>query len=135
MKKVKLVLLIDDDAPTNFINKKIIQNSGLVEIIHVAQGGSEAISFLSGNENLNKNFLFPDIIFLDINMPAMDGWEFLAEYRKLKTIKSERVIIVILTTSLNPDDELRAREIEEVYGFKSKPLTRQTIEEIVNNEF
>jgi CheY-like chemotaxis protein len=135
MRKINAVLLIDDDEPTNFIHKKIIQNSGLVEIIHIVQGGREALHFLSSNEIKVNNGHIPDVIFLDINMPAMDGWEFLAEYKKLETVQVKRIIIVMLTTSLNPDDELKAREIKEVYGYKNKPLTKQMIEEIVNKEF
>lgn len=135
MRKINSVLLIDDDAPTNFIHKKIIQNSGLVEVIHIAQGGREALHFLNSKEQNVNNGQIPDVIFLDINMPAMDGWEFLAEYKKLENVQAKRVIIVMLTTSLNPDDELKAREIKEVYGFKNKPLTKQMIEEIVDKEF
>lgn len=135
MKKLKTVLLIDDDEPTNFINKKIIQSSGLVEAIHVAHGGQEALNLLSRNANQVNDFPTPDIIFLDINMPAMDGWEFLAQYRQLTKVSSEKIIIVMLTTSLNPDDEVKAKEMKEVYGYKNKPLTRQMIEEIIGTCF
>lgn len=134
MKKIKTVLLIDDDEPTNFINKKIIQSSGLVEAIHVAHGGQEALNLLSRKNNLVNEFPTPDIIFLDINMPAMDGWEFLAQYKQL-TKPSEKIIVVMLTTSLNPDDEVKAKEMKEVYGYKNKPLTKQMIEEIIVNYF
>jgi CheY-like chemotaxis protein len=135
MKRINTVLLIDDDEPTNFINKKIIEGSDLVVAIHIAHSGQEALNFLGDQSDQANKFPVPDLIFLDINMPAMDGWEFLAHYKKLKGGQKERIVIVMLTTSLNPDDEVKAREIKEVYAFKNKPLTRQLIEEIATKYF
>jgi CheY-like chemotaxis protein len=132
MKKIKAVLLIDDDEPTNFIHKKIIQGTDLVEAIHIAHSGQEALNFLSRKDNEKP---IPDLIFLDINMPAMDGWEFLAQYKMLTNTATEKIIIVMLTTSLNPDDEMKAAAIKEVYGYKNKPLTRLMLEEIVIKYF
>jgi CheY-like chemotaxis protein len=135
MKKIKTVLIIDDDEPTTFINKKIIQNSGLIESIHIAYSGQEALNFLSLTNNQVDETPIPDLILLDINMPAMDGWEFLTEYKKIKNTQTQTIVIVMLTTSLNPDDEIKAKEIKEVYGFKNKPLTKQMLEEIVIKYF
>ncbi len=135
MKKIKNVLLIDDDEPTNFINKKIIESSELVEDIHITQSGQEALNFLSHRSEQDERHPPPDLIFLDINMPAMDGWEFLDHYRKLATGKKDSIIIVMLTTSLNPDDEVKARESKEVNAFRNKPLTRQLLGEIAGKYF
>lgn len=135
MKKIQAVLLIDDDEPTNFINRKIIQSSGLVEDIHVANGGQAGLDFLSRKVDQASEFPIPELIFLDINMPAMDGWEFLAKYKKLKPPQADKIIIFMLTTSLNPDDEVKADGIKEVYGYKNKPLTKQIIEEIIRQYF
>lgn len=135
MKKIKNVLLIDDDEPTNFINKKIIESSELVEYIHIAQSGQEALNFLSRRSEHNERHPLPDLIFLDINMPAMDGWEFLDLYKKLVNGKKDSTVIVMLTTSLNPDDEVKARELKEVNAFRNKPLTRQLIGEIASEYF
>ena len=135
MKKIKTVLLIDDDEPTTFINKKIIQSSGLIETIHTANSGLEALNFLGRKADQPNEILTPDLILLDINMPAMDGWEFLTEYKKLEITDPKAIVIVMLTTSLNPDDELKAKEIKEVYGFKNKPLTKQMLEDIVMKYF
>lgn len=135
MKKIRNVLLIDDDEPTNFIHKKIIQSSGLVDNVHVVQGGQAALEYLGNNSNRDPEALLPDLIFLDINMPAMDGWEFLVQFEKLKLLQKENIVIVMLTTSLNPDDELKAKGIKEVYGYRNKPLTRVMIEEIADKRF
>ena len=135
MRKIKSVLLIDDDEPTNFIHKKIIQSSGLVDEVHIAQGGREALDFLVTNSHNDQDAATPDLIFLDINMPAMDGWEFLAQYEKISPSQKKSIIIVMLTTSLNPDDEAKAKAIKEVYGYRNKPLTRLIIEEIARAKF
>lgn len=135
MKKIKNVLLIDDDEPTNFIHKKILQLSGLVDNVHVTQGGQEALEYLGNNGNHDQGTALPDIIFLDINMPAMDGWEFLVQYEKLKHLNKENIVIVMLTTSLNPDDEIKAKGIKEVFGYRNKPLTKQLIQEIADKKF
>ena len=134
MKKIKTVLLIDDDEPTNFIHKKIIQGTDLVEAIHIVHSGREALNFLSRKDNQVNEKPIPDLIFLDINMPAMDGWEFLTQYKML-TVTEKTIIIVMLTTSLNPDDEMKAKEIKEVYGYRNKPLTRLMLEEIAIKYF
>ena len=106
--------------------------SNLVETIHIAQSGEEALHFLCNRSDHNP---LPDLIFLDINMPAMDGWEFLDRYKKLTNGKKDSIIIVMLTTSLNPDDEVKAKELKEVNAFKNKPLTKQLIGEIATRYF
>jgi CheY-like chemotaxis protein len=135
MKKIKTVLLIDDDEPTTFINKKIIQSSGLIETIHITYSGQEALNFLRLTNDQVDETPIPDLILLDINMPAMDGWEFLMEYKRLKNTQTKAIVIVMLTTSLNPDDEIKAKDIKEVYGFMNKPLTKQMLEDIVIKYF
>ena len=77
----------------------------------------------------------PDLIFLDINMPAMDGWEFLGIYRTLPAEKKADTVLIMLTTSLNPDDELRTRAIPEVSGFEHKPLNQASLEKVLSKYF
>lgn len=80
-KKVKCILLIDDDEPTNFLHKIVISDSGRAEKVVEVQSGFEALDYLEKMED--GKYPQPDLIFLDINMPAMNGWEFLEEYDKL----------------------------------------------------
>ena len=129
MKKIQTVMLIDDDEPTNFIHKKIIESSGVVTAIQVAHSGDEALHMLDDDQSP------PDLIFLDINMPAMDGWEFMTQYKSLATDKKEKIVVVMLTTSLNPDDEARAKDVSGVHAYRSKPLTIQMIKEIAETYF
>ena len=127
------MLLIDDDEATNYINDIIIRDSGLVKKIEKANTGRKALDFLQ-SETDNKHPQ-PDMILLDINMPAMDGWEFMEEYRSLEEDQKATIIVVMLTTSLNPEDEERARAIKEINDFRSKPLTIELFVEIINKFF
>lgn len=132
--KLNSVLLIDDDEPTNFYTQMIIEESGCAEHVKIAQGGREALEYLNTSHD-SDNYPRPDLIFLDINMPAMDGWEFLDEYRKLKKESHGKVIVVMLTTSLNPDDRVKASGIPEISAFESKPLTEEKLGKILNQYF
>ncbi len=132
-KKLNSILLIDDDEATNFIHKLVIKRMGCAEKVVVAQNGIEAMEYLQKEENgvCPK----PDLIFLDINMPGMNGWGFLEEYHKLAEEQRGKVILVMLTTSLNPDDMEKARNIPDVNGFKNKPLTTHLINDIMAQYF
>jgi CheY-like chemotaxis protein len=136
--KLNSVLLIDDDEPTNFYTQLIVEESGCTEHVKVAQGGQEALDYLTNtaSQQVPKDaFPKPDLIFLDINMPAMDGWEFLENYRRLNKERQGKVIVVMLTTSLNPDDRQKAHEIPEISGFESKPLTEEKLDRILREHF
>jgi CheY-like chemotaxis protein len=137
--KLNSVLLIDDDEPTNFYTQLIIEESGCADHVQVAQGGREALNYLSKTQQQtgenNNSYLPPDLIFLDINMPAMDGWEFLDEYKKLHKDRRGKIIVVMLTTSLNPDDKAKANEMPEIAGFESKPLTEEKLNKILKEHF
>lgn len=131
--KLNCILLIDDDEPTNFINELVIKKAGCTHKIVAKQGAREALEYLMSQED--GAHPRPDLIFLDINMPAMNGWDFLEEYRKLHELQKGQIIIVMLTTSLNPDDEEKASRIKEINDFKSKPLTKEILQEILHRYF
>jgi len=133
-KKLGSVLLIDDDEPTTFMYQMVLEESGCTNHIEIAHGGHDALHFFrNANENSNKNY--PDLIFLDINMPRMDGWEFLEHLKELNKDKKKKAVIIMLSTSLNPDDEIRANHIPEVSAFRHKPLTIGMVREIVGKYF
>lgn len=137
-RKLNCVLLIDDDEPTNFLSQMLIEEANCTENIQVAQSGKEALSYLTNGEHNsgeNKNFPCPDLIFLDINMPAMNGWEFLDKYLALENKFRGESKIVMLTTSLDPDDEVKAKNIACVTDYKRKPLTKKMVDEILDSYF
>lgn len=132
-KLLNCVLLVDDDSATNFINEIVIRETGLVRQIVKASTGMQALEFLK--IKINSKHPQPEIILLDINMPAMDGWEFMEAYRVLEEEQKAKIIVVMLTTSLNPDDEERARNIKEINDFRNKPLTAEIFIELVEKFF
>ena len=77
----------------------------------------------------------PDLIFLDINMPGMNGWEFLEEYNKLDKEIQSRVMVIMLTTSDNPDDSMRAKTWGFVSDYITKPLTKERLKDIIDAHF
>jgi CheY-like chemotaxis protein len=136
-KKLNCILLIDDDEPTNFLNKMTIEQMDCTRHVAVAQGGREALDFLMRRRQPGdpEDCPHPDLIFLDINMPAMDGWEFLEKYKKLPREQKADVVLIMLTTSLNPDDEKRTMYIPEISGFENKPLKEPRLEHLLKKYF
>ena len=114
--KINSILLIDDEISTNYIHKRIIEKLNICNEIIVYANPYDALTFLNDETQIS-----PNIIFLDINMPGMDGWEFLEEYEK-KEVENQNTILVMLTTSNNPDDKLRAQHLDAVKEYLSKPL-------------
>jgi CheY-like chemotaxis protein len=127
--KLNTIMLIDDDEPTNFLSKMLIEEAHCTEHIQVADSGKMALEYLSNGNNS------PDLIFLDINMPAMNGWEFLEKYRELEKAKQGKIVIIMLTTSLNPDDKIKAGQIPEIAGFENKPLSSELINRVIKKYF
>lgn len=136
--KLNCIMLIDDDEPTNFLSTMLIEEAECTKHLRIVDSGTKAISYLQSTAACRdeKNyFLPPDLIFLDINMPRMNGWEFLDEYKKLENVNPVKTVIIMLTTSLNPDDKQRAESIPEVSGFEIKPLTNKMICDVLKKYF
>ncbi|MEP0365951.1 MAG: response regulator [Cyclobacteriaceae bacterium] len=132
-KKFKCVLLIDDQEDSNFLHKRTINSIDCTEKVEVALNGKEAIDFLKSK--MGTSHPQPEIIFLDLNMPVMDGWEFLEEYDKLEEQQKAGIVIVMLTTSLNPKDQERAIENKYVKEFVSKYLDESGLMSLIQKYF
>ena len=133
-KTLNCVLLVDDDFATNFINKKIIQKANLTEHIQVALNGKEAVEYLSNQgkfQSIENKYPQPQLILLDINMPVMDGWEFIETYRDLNIANKEDIVIIMLSSSFNPADKAKAESMPEISAFRQKPMSREALLEII----
>ena len=133
MPKHKRILLIDDDGTTNLLNKIIIEKSNLVDEVVSFTEAQNALSYLKNNENSNEDLSV--LIFLDVNMPIMNGWEFITKYAKLEenhNNKKNQNTIVLLTSSIDPADKAKAAEIEEISEYQSKPLSVRLLNNLVS---
>lgn len=134
MKKLlNCVLLIDDDEDDNFFHQRIIKKANITNRIDTVENGEEAITYLTTPED--GLYPQPDLIFLDINMPRMNGWEFLEAYQQLNPNQQGRTIVIMLTTSLNPSDISKAKSISHVDDYKTKPLDEEMLDEILEKYF
>lgn len=130
--KLNCILLIDDDESTNYLHRRIINKMNCTQLLEVAEDGTMALNYLSQTPQPKVT---PDLIFLDINMPIMNGWEFLQEYCTLQVKQPVKPVMVMLTTSLNHDDEVKAGTLPEINEFRNKPLTREMVAEIIAKYF
>ena len=126
-------MLVDDNRDDNFYHERVIRKSDLANIVISKESGMEALTYLK--EPKDNKIAHPDLIFLDINMPGMDGWEFLEEYNNLEKEQQTYIVIVMLTTSQNPDDQAKAKTKNIASDFKTKPLTREMLTEIIDKYF
>ena len=127
-KKYRTVMLIDDNEIDNLINQKIIEAAAVTENIYTHTGAKSAIEFLKNMEKLEMaDQVLPDVIFLDIDMPLMDGFQFLDEFEKLTNIAKKKCKIVMLTSSINPQDFNRSKKYENVRLYLNKPLSHDSI--------
>ncbi len=136
--KLNCVLLVDDNDSDNFIHKRVLEKSAVASNIAVAMNGKEALDFLTTKGSCGQtddSYSQPELIFLDINMPIMDGWEFLEEYHRLDVGQKGKIVFIMLTTSLNPVDKIKAEKLLENGCFHFKPLTLQMINDIIRQHF
>ena len=133
MFKLDTILLIDDDFTTNYLHKKIISKSEIESPIEVANNGKEGIDkLLALNENIkDKNSLV--LIFLDLNMPIMDGWSFLEVFEEIKSSLNFNTNLFVVSSSINPDDEGRAKNNCQVLDYFPKTLTVDRMKKLKAN--
>jgi CheY-like chemotaxis protein len=129
MKNINILALVDDDDTYVYITKKIIEKSEQVKEVRVFKNGLDAIDYLK--QNINDTYELPDVIFLDLSMPIMDGWQFLDEFATMDSNNLKKIIIYICSSSISPHDFNRAKEISAVSDFIIKPITKVKFTEIL----
>ncbi len=133
MFKLDTILLIDDDFTTNYLHKKIISKSEIDSPIEVANNGKEGIDKLWALNEVTKDNNALVLIFLDLNMPIMDGWHFLEIFEEIKPSLNFNTNLFIVSSSINPDDEARAKNSNHVLDYYPKPLTVDRLVKIKAN--
>ena len=135
MKKLNSIMLIDDDDTTNYYNQYIIKKIGAAEHVSVATNGKKAIDYLNSVKPGDYEFIKPDLIFLDINMPVMDGFEFLEAYKSIDESKKAEILVCFLTSSTHEADIIRAKQLNDIVGYENKPMDEEKLRAIIEKYF
>lgn len=130
---LKCIMLVDDDLNDNFFHEREIKKANAATIVIEKNTGLEALEYLK-SKKLDSDMI-PDLIFLDINMPGMNGWDFLQQYELLDKKLQNSVIIIMLTTSDNEDDVARSKAWSFVADYITKPLTEEIMLGIIKKYF
>ena len=131
MQKPFLIYIIDDDDIFRYTITRSLKDQKLSKEIVVFPDGEKAINFMIDNA-ADTNSL-PDIIFLDINMPIMDGFQFMEEYTKLKPLIDKKIIIYMISSSVNPADIERTKNIIEINDYLIKPIPAVKLGALLNS--
>ena len=128
-RKLNTIMLIDDSEADNFIHQHVLEEMEIADSIVVMDAADRALEYLKemGNSAI-------DLIFLDINMPRMNGFEFLEEYNVLNLSNKETIIVVMLTTSVAPEDMTKAEQLKAA-NYLPKPLTSESTMKIIEEYF
>jgi two-component system, chemotaxis family, chemotaxis protein CheY len=125
------IYVIDDDPIYQFMIKKMVSSLDYATQVISFSNGKKAIKFLKKKMDQGK---LPNIIFLDINMPEMDGWRFLKRYKKIKASSRDREPhIYMVSSSKNPSDIYKAQEFCELSGFLTKPVLGNELKYVIKN--
>lgn len=131
MKSIKNLFIIDDDEIFVFLTLKIIQSTGLVENVRIFKDGEEGIEHLRSISTDNEQW--PEIVLLDLNMPIMDGWEFLDEYNQLNPEMLSSIKLYLASSSISPHDIERSKGINTVSDFIIKPFEKERFIEMLKD--
>lgn len=130
MNKIDIACIIDDDQIYVYGMKKLIEISNFCNNLLVFKNGEEAIKYIGP---IVSSEVFPDVILLDINMPVMDGWDFLEEFIKMKPLLKKKVIIYMVSSSVHDEDIFRANSYSDVAGYIVKPITIDDLKGIMDS--
>ena len=127
MKKLKNIMLIDDNIHANYFNEIKLQQNNACDKITIFMNGKEALDYLVTNEETDV-----DLILLDINMPVMNGWQFLSNIERVWRELEKSIPIFILSSSVNTYDKQKSAEYQSVKGFINKPLNDNDLKEMID---
>lgn len=134
MKMLSSILLIDDDPLTSYLHKRAIEGFKVSHQIEVANNGDEAIQLINQYIQSKSEDKIPQLIFVDLYMPFMDGFQFLEAYQNLEFQNKNSVVVVVLTTSFLQKDKNRIKKYQ-VKDYVEKPITKEKMMEIMETHF
>ena len=125
---IKKILCVDDDPITLMLYKMVIAKATLAETVIVAKNGQEALEYYENSENENS---YHELIFLDLNMPIMGGWEFLDNFTEKRFYPiNENTKIIVLSSTIDPRDIEKVKNYPMILDFISKPVTKEMLEKL-----
>ena len=130
MEKLSSILLVDDDTTNNFLNELLLKRLEVAERITVAEDGTQALDLLAQSPEPGD----PALILLDVNMPGLNGIQFLEAYQQLPEARHKATVIIMLTTTMDARDLGRLEELH-IAGLVSKPLTKEKVDNILQLHF
>lgn len=133
MKRLSGILLIDDNETSNFLNERLLKRMDLTDHIQVVTNGKQALDYLEKLSREPDGYIKPELILLDINMPVLDGFEFLELFQQLDARFRKGIRIAMLSTSNHPQDTGKAGEYNAFY--LTKPLTIEKMETLLDRFF
>ena len=131
--KLGEVLLVDDYDADNYMHEMLFEEMGVSEKITIKTNGKDAIDYLTTAQD--GRHPCPELILLDINMPIMNGWEFLKAYQNLNEDVRGDVVLMMVTTSLNPDDRCAAESSTDINDFVTKSLSEDSLNSLLRKHF
>ena len=134
MAAISCTLLVDDDDTTNFLNQTLLRRMAVTDTVLVAGNGQEALDLLRTHCAVAASPTCPALILLDMKMPIMSGSEFLQAYTPRPAAENPAVVIIMLTTSLNPRDVEQMQHLP-IHGYLTKPLTRDKVTQVLLEHF
>ena len=132
MNRLSCILFVDDDVATAYLHKRLINKLDITDKLVTCKNGLEAMNYVSGTDD--PGYVAPSLIFLDVNMPQMDGFEFLKAYRALPEDVRVTKHIIMLTSSLMEGDVERAEDLG-VTEYVDKPLTERKMRSLIERYF
>ncbi|WP_324672074.1 response regulator [Hymenobacter sp. GOD-10R] len=135
-KKLQNIVLVDDNETTSFLNNRLLNRLAIAEQVRTFTRAEEAYEFLWGNGRQPSEAAdhLPELVFVDLKMPGMDGFEFLKHYDGLPPEVKSKTVMAVLTTSMHAADTARVSQFKDV-EYLTKPLTEEKMQKLLAKRF